>query len=65
MAYCYYKTNDPDLAMETLDKFIKLYPHPNMPYAYYLRGLVNFYRGRGVTDRFLPRDQAQRNGLQL
>jgi outer membrane protein assembly factor BamD len=32
-----------------------------MPYAYYLRGLVNFYRGRGVTDRFLPRDQAQRD----
>ncbi|OUU75497.1 MAG: outer membrane protein assembly factor BamD [Methylococcaceae bacterium TMED69] len=62
VAYCYYKTNDPDLAMETLDKFIKLYPsHFNMPYAYYLRGLVNFYRGRGVTDRFLPRDQAQRD----
>ena len=62
IAYCYYKTNDPDLAMETLDKFIELYPsHPNMPYAFYLRGLVNFYRGRGITDRFLPRDQAQRD----
>lgn len=62
LAYCYYKTNDPDLAMETLGKFIELYPaHPNMAYAYYLRGLVNFYRGRGITDRFLPRDQAQRD----
>ena len=62
IAYCYYKTNDPDLAMETLDKFIELYPsHTNMSYAFYLRGLVNFYRGRGITDRFLPRDQAQRD----
>ena len=43
IAYCYYKTNDPDLAMETLDEFIELYPsHPNMPYAFYLRGLLTF-----------------------
>jgi len=62
LAYCYFRTDDPAQAIATLDRFIKLYPsHPHMAYAYYLRGLVNFGRGYGLTERFLPKDPSQRD----
>ena len=62
LGYCYYKTEEPASAITTLDRFIKLYPsHPHMDYAYYLRGLVNFGAGRGLAERYLPRDPSQRD----
>lgn len=62
LAYCYYRTDDPGSAMATIDRFIKLYPsHPHMAYAYYLRGLINFGRGWGLTERWLPKDPSQRD----
>lgn len=62
MAYCYYKTEDPEAAIAALDRFMKLYPtHPNTDYAYYLRGVVSFNIGKGLTERYLPRDSSQRD----
>ena len=62
LAYCYFRTDDPGAAVATLDRFIKLYPsHPHMAYAFYLRGLINFGRGYGLADRYLPRDPSQRD----
>ena len=62
LAYCYYRTEEPGSAIGTVDRFIKLYPsHPHMAYAYYLRGLVNFGRGQGLTERYLPKDPSQRD----
>ena len=62
MAYCYYRTEDEAQSLATLDRFIKLYPsHAHMAYAFYLRGLVNFGRGYGLTDRYLPKDPSQRD----
>jgi len=62
LAYCYYRTDDPATAQATLDRFINLYPsHPHMAYAYFLRGLVNFGRGYGLADRYLPKDPSQRD----
>lgn len=62
LAYCYYRTDDPAQAVATLDRFIKLYPsHQHMAYAYYLRGLVNFGRGYGLAERYLPKDPSQRD----
>ena len=62
LAYCYFRTDDPALAIETIDRFIKLYPsHNNIAYAYYLRGLVNFGRGWGITERFFRKDESQRD----
>lgn len=59
-AYAYYRQDEPELAIAALDRFIKLYPrHPNVDYAYYLKGVVNFNRGRGLLDRVMPRDLAQ------
>ena len=44
------------------DRFIKLYPdHPSLDYAYYLKGLINFNRGRSLVDRFVPKDPSERD----
>lgn len=43
LIYAYYKGRDPDLALAAADRFIRLHPtHPNVDYAYYLKGLINF-----------------------
>lgn len=62
IAYAYYKNDEPDSALAATDRFIKLNPtHPNVDYAYYLRGLVNYNRGISFVDRFLPTDSSQRD----
>lgn len=61
-AYAYYKYDEPDSAIATLDRFIKTYPrHPHLDYAYYLKGLANFNRGRNIVDRILPQDESERD----
>ena len=43
IAYAYYKDEEPALAIAAADRFIRLHPaHPNVDYAYYLKGLINF-----------------------
>jgi outer membrane protein assembly factor BamD len=62
LAYAYYKNNDPDSAIAAADRFIKMNPrNPAVDYAYYLKGLVNYNRGIGFIDRFLPTDTSQRD----
>jgi outer membrane protein assembly factor BamD len=62
VAYAYYKNDEPDSAIAAADRFIKLNPtHPNVDYAYYLKGLVNYNRGISFIDRFLPTDSSQRD----
>ena len=55
LAYAYYKANEPENAISTLDRFIRTYPtHPNVDYAYYLKGLVNYDENVGFLERLLP-----------
>ncbi|MCQ8104492.1 outer membrane protein assembly factor BamD [Methylomonas sp. SURF-2] len=62
VAYAYYKNDDPEAALAAVDRFIKVHPrNPNVDYAYYLKGLVNYNRGIGFIDRFLPTDSSQRD----
>lgn len=62
LAYCYYKSEDSGAALGAIDRFIKLNPtHPHMDYAFYLRGLINFNIGRGLTARLVARDPSQRD----
>ncbi|NOX08947.1 MAG: outer membrane protein assembly factor BamD [Gammaproteobacteria bacterium] len=61
-AYAYYKFSEPDSAVATADRFIKIYPqHPHTDYAYYLKGLANFSRGDNFIDKYLPRDPSERD----
>ncbi len=62
VAYAYYKNGDPEGAIAAADRFIKINPrNPGVDYAYYLKGLVNYNRGIGFLDRFLPTDTSQRD----
>ncbi len=61
-AYAYYKSDDPELALATIDRFIRVYPlNVNMSYAIYLRGLINFTRDIGFFEKYIPRDESQRD----
>jgi outer membrane protein assembly factor BamD len=45
--YAYYKAEDMDLAVAAADRFIHLYPQAeHTDYAYYMKGMMNFDRGR-------------------
>jgi outer membrane protein assembly factor BamD len=47
---------------ETADRFIKLYPdHPNVDYAYYLKGLVNFNEDLGFFGGVANQDMSERD----
>jgi outer membrane protein assembly factor BamD len=60
--YAYYKYDEPASAVAAADRFIKLQPrHPNVDYAYYMKGLANYNQGKGLIDRYLPTDASQRD----
>ena len=62
IAYAYYKFDEPDLAIAAADRFIKIYPrHPNVDYAWYLKGLINYNRGQSIVERYLPQEPAERD----
>lgn len=58
--YAYYKAGEPEAALVSVDRFIQLNPrHPNLDYAYYLRGLINFNRDQGFLSNIFPMDPAE------
>ena len=60
LVYAYYKSDKSASAIAAADRFIKLHPrHPNVDYAYYLRGLVRFKEGTSMLDRFFRRDRSE------
>lgn len=55
LAYAYYRGGSAEAALSTADRFIRTYPsHPNVDYAYYLRGLTNYDVRVGVMERLMP-----------
>ncbi len=61
IAYAYFKNSEPDSAIAAADRFIKINPrNPAVDYAFYLKGLVNYNRGIGFVDRFLPTPRRDR-----
>ena len=62
IAYAYYRDNEPASAVAACDRFIKLHPnHPNVDYAYYLKGVVNFYEDQNVFTQFAAQDPTERD----
>lgn len=60
--YAYYKFDEPESAIASAERFIKLYPqHPNVDYAYYMLGLSNFNKGMGSLDYLLDLDPVERD----
>lgn len=63
-AYAYYKFDEPDTALDTIDRYMRVYPRsPRMDYALYLRGLINFTRGGSIVDKIFPRNFSDLDGV--
>jgi outer membrane protein assembly factor BamD len=62
IAYAYYKDQEPAQAVTAAERFIKLHPnHPNVDYAYYLRGLANFNDNLGILGHIGDQDMTERD----
>jgi outer membrane protein assembly factor BamD len=68
MAYAFYRAGTPEHALSTADRFIRMYPtHPNVDYAYYIRGLTNYEQRIGFLEKMMPsrvRDRDQSSALE-
>lgn len=61
IAYANYKKGDAVLCVAAADRFIKLHPnHPNVDYAYYLKGLAIFTE-RGIIEKFSKQEISDRD----
>ncbi len=66
LAYSYYKLQDTDQATRSIDRFIQLNPlHPNLDYAYYLKGLIAFDSGRSFLHLFVTREPSRNDPTPL
>ena len=66
IAYTYYKYEEPDLAIAAADRFIKIYPrHPNISYAWYIKGLANYNRDLSLVQKYLPQNPAERDTVSM
>ena len=62
LIYAYYRSFDHEAATAAADRFIRLHPeHPNVDYAYYMRGLITFTREASFIGQFLPLDITTRD----
>lgn len=60
-AYLYYKKDDQVSCLLAIDRFIKLHPnHPNVDYAYYLKGLATFNE-RGIFEKYTAQEITDRD----
>jgi len=61
-AYANYRANETAAAIAACDRFIRTYPnHPNVDYAYYLKGLVNFREDQGLFGYVVEQDLSERD----
>lgn len=62
LIYTYYKSIDYLSSVASSNRFIRLHPdHPNVDYAYYMKGLSSYSIDRGLLARFLPTEPSQRD----
>jgi outer membrane protein assembly factor BamD len=62
VAYAYFRQSEPASAIAACDRFIRLHPnHPNVDYAYYLKGLANFNEDLGLLGYVSLQDLTERD----
>jgi outer membrane protein assembly factor BamD len=62
LVYAQYRANRPEIAEHVANRFIRLHPqHPNVDYAYYMRGMAAYGKNRGLIDRFGITKPAERD----
>jgi outer membrane protein assembly factor BamD len=61
-AYANYRAGETTNAVTSADRFIRTYPnHPNVDYAYYLKGLVHFREDQGLLGYLYETDLSERD----
>ena len=62
LIYAYHRSADYQAAIAAADRFIRLHPrHPNVDYAYYLKGLSQLSQSRSFLGSFMPTDNTSRD----
>jgi outer membrane protein assembly factor BamD len=65
-AYSNWRASEQAAAVAACDRFIRTYPnHPNVDYAYYLKGLVYFREDQGLFGYVYELDLAERDPKQM
>lgn len=66
LIYAYYKKEDYAMSYAAADHFIRLHPaSPHVDYAYYMRGISDYYQNMGFIERLLSIDLAKRDLVQI
>lgn len=64
--YAYYMKEDYAMAMAAADHFIRMHPaNPHVDYAYYMRGMCDYYRSLGAIERMFAVDVSTRDLTQM
>ena len=62
VAYAYFRQGEVASTIAACDRFIRLHPnHPNVDYAYYLKGLANFNEDLGLIGYVSQQDLTERD----
>ncbi len=62
LIYAHYQAYEHEAAVEAADRFIRLHPqHPNVDYAYYMKGLAAYTGNEDIFDRFVSTDSSERD----
>jgi len=62
LVYAHYGAYEYEAAIEAADRFIRLHPqHPNVDYAYYMKGLAAFDMEGDFLAKFVPTDDTKRD----
>ncbi len=60
--FAYYRSAQSEAARAAADRFIRLHPrHPNVDYAYYLKGLASFEEDENFLTKLFPLDPSTRD----
>lgn len=60
--YSHYEAEDYASAAATAERFMRVHPrHPNVDYAYYMKGLIAYEEYFGFGDRYFPMDRYERD----
>ncbi len=62
LIYAHYKSGDYESSIASSDRFVRLHPqHPNVDYAFYVKGLSQISQTGGFLDSFIPTDSSMRD----
>lgn len=60
--YANYLNEEMTIALPAVERFLRMYPrHPNVDYAYYMKGLIHFSEALGFFSKYLPMDREDRD----